>query len=264
MKKSILSLLFLLAGSTFILQAQTLQNFKGTSWYIAEMISYQSDKAAQEQSFSSQRNTVTFSEDGKYDLHFPDMQNMRAAGFFVEENFTIAMSDATGKAYSYVFQINKRTEEEVVAIYVPFRPSQQKTVLIFKRKRNPSPTNEGTRNPDFTASSNAENFSGIWRSREDISGVRLKIAQRGNFVHGVHDAKGTDLNRYNLIGEVKGDEAIVELRSQVSHDIVGKARIRKLPNGQLSWTVLEDNNASFLRSRTIDKVSLKKYGEYTN
>lgn len=255
MKKCTL-FIFLLLGIAPLLSAQTLKTFKNTSWYIAEMITYENGRTADEQKLPSGRNTIRFGSDDKYELNFPDVNDMTATGFFVEENFTVALSNKDGKSYSYVFQINKRDQDEVIAVYVPFRPSPKKTVLILKRNRG---------NQSFSSNTaSAANFSGIWRSREDTKGVRLKLDQRGAILHGVHDAKGTDLNRFSLFGEIEGDEAIVELHDQVSYKLVGRARIRKLPNGKLSWRVVNDENASFLRSRTIDNVELKKYGKYTN
>lgn len=238
-----------------LLSAQTLQTFKNTSWYISEIITYENGQSADEQRLTSERNTIRFTADNKYNLDFPDVNDMKATGFFVEENFTVIFSNQNGNAYSYVFQINKRNQDEVIAVYVPFRPSSQKTVLILK------PSTEGQR-PDQSAT--ASGFSGIWRNREDTKGVRIKLDQRGSVLHGVHDAKGTDRNRFSLFGEIEGDEAVVELHDQISYKLVGKARIRKLANGKLSWRVVNDENASFLRSRTIDNVELKKYGNYTN
>ncbi|MGF1533172.1 MAG: hypothetical protein ACFCUI_05685 [Bernardetiaceae bacterium] len=258
MKKPwILLLGFLGWASTVAMAQQNLKSFKGTAWYVSEIITYQANKDAEEKKLPPEKNTVSFTNENRYTLNFPDVSGMKAAGFFVEENSTVVLSDLEGKMYSYVFQINKRTEDEVIAVYLPFRPSPQKIILIFKRS---IPQVAETKSPTAATA----DFSGIWKSQADIYGLRLKIEQIGTVLHGVHDAKGTDINRYSVIGEVKDGKAIVELRSQVSHDQIGKAEITKNADGSLAWKVLEGPNAAFLRSRTIDGAKLTRYEDYNN
>ncbi len=235
-----------------------LRTFKNTKWYISEMRTVIAD-SANLQTLTPERNKISFSDNNRYDLDFPEINDMVAAGLFVVENQTMTLSDLDAKKYMYVFNITKKTENEVIATYVPYKPTGEKVTMILR------PLAQQEESPEELGG--MADFSGIWKSRDDNQGVRLKIEQQGKNITGLHDSGGVDSHRFFFRGTVEGNSVVVTLFNQKEFQYVGQGRITKRPSssskrGKLSWEVVDNPKAASLLTQTLDGVSLKWYGPY--
>ncbi|HYG51690.1 MAG TPA: hypothetical protein VD905_12345, partial [Flavobacteriales bacterium] len=220
--KFLLTLFTFLCVFNLSLFAQTNFALKSTAWYVDEV--WKSGQEASKQKFKYGDNVVRIDESNHYEMN-NFLGVTRQQGALIESQGVLVLSNAKETGYFWVFEVIKKTPQEVVLKYIPHTLTSDMMevrllpyvpVIETKAAADPLPA---AGNPAIVGAT--FDFNGQWSIDIDGFNMQLTLEQKGMAISGTHCSGSNCQGSYRLEGVVQGDTAIVSLHS-ASGEYFGK------------------------------------------
>ncbi|WP_338767395.1 hypothetical protein WAF17_05725 [Bernardetia sp. ABR2-2B] len=246
---SLIGLLFFCNGYVW---ATSLNNLKGTKWYLERMTEQDTSVSSKITSklFKQGAQQISFDKNGKYDArNLLGLDSLK--GFFIETNHTLVLSNEAGNAYYWVFEIENKSSDSLTVQFVNYSAKSSIIKLTFKpmTKQLEEMVLMQNNQPKYA------DFKGDWEWNFDGKKVLIQLNQVGKEVLGTH-CYGVDCQyNYSLSGTVEADTATLQVKDRNTLEILGVAKLIRLSDGTLSWRLDKNEKGKIV---TVEKIQLNQ------